>query len=287
MDVISRRRFDHLDVSLLRVPGGPARPLGDDPWLVRLIYCLAGSASVSIDEQRLALEPTTMSVLPPARAVVARGQDDCRLLVLSMPQSAIGPDCDVLLAGAGRTWTTRDGSGPLVVSLLEALAEGLERLVSDNAGRLSQHIVGLITVMFADADRTSTARDTDVTIGQVRWYIEDNLADADLSPDEIARAHSISTRTLRRLFEAEGETVSGWIRQRRMERCRLDLIDAASAALPVSSIGARWGMWDAAHFSRLFKAWYGISPRALRTAHRAVSHVQVHGGGNGLGTQGA
>jgi AraC-like DNA-binding protein len=34
----------------------------------------------------------------------------------------------------------------------------------------------------------------------------------------------------------------------------------------VSAIGARWALWDAAHFSRLFKSTFGASPRAYRQA---------------------
>ncbi|WP_082593086.1 helix-turn-helix domain-containing protein [Phycicoccus sp. Soil803] len=32
----------------------------------------------------------------------------------------------------------------------------------------------------------------------------------------------------------------------------------------MGAIAARWGFWDAAHFSRAFKAEYGCSPRAYR-----------------------
>jgi AraC-like DNA-binding protein len=33
---------------------------------------------------------------------------------------------------------------------------------------------------------------------------------------------------------------------------------------PISAIAARWGFPDPAHFSRLFKATYGRSPRQFR-----------------------
>ena len=41
----------------------------------------------------------------------------------------------------------------------------------------------------------------------------------------------------------------------------------------MSGIGARWGLWDAAHFSRLFKATYGISPRAYRETSQPLARV--------------
>jgi AraC-like DNA-binding protein len=35
----------------------------------------------------------------------------------------------------------------------------------------------------------------------------------------------------------------------------------------VAAVGARWGYPDPAHFSRLFKASFGLSPRDYRASH--------------------
>lgn len=80
----------------------------------------------------------------------------------------------------------------------------------------------------------------------------------------IAAAHHISVRYLHRLFEAEDKTVASWIRGRRLERSRLDLLDPALAGRPVSAIGARWGFTSAIHFSRAFRAVYGLPPGEYR-----------------------
>jgi AraC-like DNA-binding protein len=95
-------------------------------------------------------------------------------------------------------------------------------------------------------------------------FIEHNLADPDLDVPAIAAAHHISVRQLQRLFESDGHTVSEWIRSRRIEHCRKDLANADLATVPVSVIAARWGLINAAHFSRLFKAAHGRSPREYR-----------------------
>jgi len=67
-------------------------------------------------------------------------------------------------------------------------------------------------------------------------------------------------RSLHKLFERHETTVAGWVRRRRLERCRRDLVDPALRSRPVSAIGARWGLANPAHFSRLFRAVYGLSP---------------------------
>jgi AraC-like DNA-binding protein len=62
-------------------------------------------------------------------------------------------------------------------------------------------------------------------------------------------------------------TVSGWIRQRRLEGCRRDLLDPTFGDRSVSAIAARWGLTDAAHFSRLSVAAYGLPPAEYRRAN--------------------
>jgi AraC-like DNA-binding protein len=84
-----------------------------------------------------------------------------------------------------------------------------------------------------------------------------------------ATAHHISLRYLHKLFEGQPTTASGWIRQRRLERCRRDLLDPALGDRSVGAIAARWGLIDAAHFSRLFRAAYGLPPGEYRLAAMA------------------
>jgi len=106
---------------------------------------------------------------------------------------------------------------------------------------------------------------------QITAFIEEHLGEADLAPAQIAAAHHISLRELHKLFHASGTTVAGWIRQRRLEHCEHDLRDPRWQARPVAAVGARWGYPDPAHFSRLFKAAYGVGPRDYR-AQRAVTY---------------
>jgi AraC-like DNA-binding protein len=97
---------------------------------------------------------------------------------------------------------------------------------------------------------------------RVRAAIDENLADPGLRPPLIAAAHGISLRTLHTLFAEHGESVSGYIRRQRLARCRADLL--RPGPLSITEAAFRWGFTDSAHFSRVFKAEYGRSPRDLR-----------------------
>jgi AraC-like DNA-binding protein len=94
--------------------------------------------------------------------------------------------------------------------------------------------------------------------------IEERLGDPELSPRSIAAAQFISVRYLHKLFETQQTSAADWIRQRRLERCARDLVDPALAGAPIGTIGARWGITNQAHLSRLFRARYGVSPSDYR-----------------------
>jgi len=97
----------------------------------------------------------------------------------------------------------------------------------------------------------------------LRGHIDERLADPALAPDAIAAAHFMSRRQLDRLFQ-DGPTVAETIRDRRLERCRDDLRDPRLAHRSILEIATGWGFVSPAHFSRTFRAAYGMSPREWR-----------------------
>ncbi|EPH44212.1 helix-turn-helix domain-containing protein [Streptomyces aurantiacus] len=95
-------------------------------------------------------------------------------------------------------------------------------------------------------------------------FIQGHLADPTLSPTSIAEAHHISVRYLYQVFDTHDMAVAAWIRYCRLERCRRDLADLRLRSRPIGAIASMWGFSDAAHFSRAFRAAYGMSPREYR-----------------------
>jgi AraC-like DNA-binding protein len=94
-------------------------------------------------------------------------------------------------------------------------------------------------------------------------YIEDRLlADPDLSPRVIAAALNVSVRTLYRAFGRRAtSSVMGYVRERRLERARAELI---STRLTVSELAARWHFADSSHFVKAYKKRFAETPTAGR-----------------------
>jgi AraC-like DNA-binding protein len=131
-------------------------------------------------------------------------------------------------------------------------------------------IRGLYTTPSGSLEPTRLRSRSEILLN-VQAFIEANLGDPQLVPEEIARASFISTRYLHKLFEAEGTTVCRWIRASRLERCRRDLLDPALAEETILDIASRWGLPGAQHFSRLFRSEYGCPPSELRREARSFT----------------
>jgi AraC-like DNA-binding protein len=165
------------------------------------------------------------------------------------------------------------GLGALVSSLVRQLPDRLDDCGPTDQARLGTAVLDLVAAALAalldsSQDVPPDSRQRALLL-RVLAFIEERLGDSELSPANIAAAHFISVRYLYKLFETQQTTVAEWIRQRRMERCRRDLLDPALWDMPVNVIAGRWGFSSAAHFSRAFRAAHGVPPAAFRAHHTA------------------
>lgn len=96
-------------------------------------------------------------------------------------------------------------------------------------------------------------------------FIDGHIAESTLSPSEVAAAMGISLRHLHRIFSSTGTTMGDYVRARRLEQCREDLLNPRFHERSITDIAFGWGFSDAAHFSHSFRKQFGVSPRSFRT----------------------
>ncbi len=92
-------------------------------------------------------------------------------------------------------------------------------------------------------------------------YICRNLDHPELGPNLIANEFHISTRYLHLLFAEKGLSVCHYILDKRLEQCRRQLSKQNLVKDSITSIAYQWGFSDSAHFSKVFKKKYGITPK--------------------------
>jgi AraC-like DNA-binding protein len=257
------RATDHV---VERTPELIAR--GDRPYF-KVSLMLAGTGLLIQDDREAVLTPGDLAVYDTSRPYSLVFDQDFRTMVvmfprhlLTLPPDMVGQLTAVRISGS-------EGLGSVVTPYLTQLAGNLDQLAGSTGARLAHSALDLVATVFARELGLDgvTADPHRALMQRIRSHIDRNLASTDLDPTSIAAAHFISTRHLHGLFQEQGTTVSTWIRTRRLEQCRRDLVDPVLADRPVAAIAARWGFVDAAHFSRAFKSAFGISPSEFRAGH--------------------
>ncbi len=280
----SVRRWRIDDLALVDCICGPCsgtrqrRQVADtDGEFVVVLITLAGTETVTQGDAEAHLragDAVAWDSTKPARFAVREKLSKRSLLIPRAALDEVG----------GRAWTnaglTLDGASPatrLLTGFLDALSHVLPHLSPSSVAAARNATLELfLGAVRGDADFPTTGTAGFALRATMDRYIERHLLDDAISPTAIARAHSVSVRTVNRLFHATGHTVGEVVRTRRLARAREELTESAG---PISSIASRWGFSDSSHFSRTFKAHYGSSPREYRDAAR------MEGGRRGASVQ--
>lgn len=164
----------------------------------------------------------------------------------------------------GAVLDARSGIGAVLSSHIASLALQIEVLENDDLAAVRRATCELLTAALSGCMDASPRPLSRQYLKRLQDYVLDHLQDEDLSPTRIAKAHHISPRYLHLLFAQTGQSVSSYIRQERLARCREALQHAANRERSVAEIAYQWGFSDPAHFSRIYKQRFGETPGRQR-----------------------
>ncbi|MFE7654744.1 helix-turn-helix domain-containing protein [Streptomyces bottropensis] len=167
------------------------------------------------------------------------------------------------------------GLAAIAADQLRAITRELDSLSDAGLAIASQSFFDTLDSALAPLTNAHAASPTarEALLLRVRRYIEDHLDDPDLCASSVAEAHDISVRTLHVAFGATGTTVGRFIRERRLRVCYRELAQAHGGTT-VTDVAFRWGFNDVAHFSRVFKQAYGVTPSSVVARHRRVAAAE-------------
>lgn len=133
---------------------------------------------------------------------------------------------------------------------------------------IGQATMHLARAFIATADDESTPRARaildEALHARIVEYILLHLTERSLDPERIAAAHNVSLRQLYRLWAHNAVTIAEWIIAQRLALAATELTNVREPKKSISVIAYSLGFADAAHFSRRFRAAYGMPPRMWR-----------------------
>ncbi|MFJ9367160.1 helix-turn-helix domain-containing protein [Nocardia sp. NPDC101769] len=191
---------------------------------------------------------------------------------IAVPRNRIGLSGETVAAAAGRL--RHSPLHDMIAGQITELIEGADALERDPAAvMIGQCCVEMIRALLLSASGhtgdSAAAIPHQAVVRAVQTYVREHLADPDLRVEQIAAAHNISSRYLYRLCAAAGIRLEQWIIGERLSAARALLVDPAHGSRTISAIAHTVGFRDATHFTRRFRAAYGMTPRDWRYATTA------------------
>ncbi|MFF8908188.1 AraC family transcriptional regulator [Streptomyces olivaceoviridis] len=287
------RMLGLLQVSTYR---GPARSFvrsaedTTEPHLTLGVHS-CGRATLVRGDGTAACRPDDIFVCDQAVPFLLHEAVDFELHLVRIPRAALTLTDRQVRALSARAPFADGPVAPLLGPLLRGLLDTLPAYSPATALRLATTVTGFVGSLAAqgpghaqdvedtvDVARTEGAAGAGPASGpaqeqqdllwRVRAYVDARLWDRTLTPATIAAAQHISVRYLHKLFEGQGSTIGRWIQHRRLEEARRELARPEAGDVAVGAVARRWGFANATHFSRSFRAAYGMSPREWRNRTR-------------------
>lgn len=238
-----------------------------DPGHLKLVVQRRGRCLFEQNGRRAWLRPGDWSLYDTAESYIVSAPDPVDLHVLMLPRAEVlrgRRELDALLVrrlrGAGM-------GGLACTAISRVLADAQAGVAAaGDAGTRIVELVHLALVEQAGA-RTEPLRRS-LLRERVKAFVEAHLASAELDVDGVAEAMGCSKRAVHQAFELEDCTFNRYVWERRLAAVRTELEAPSAGARAIGDIAFSWGFSSAAHFSRAFRAHFGVSARDWRRGLR-------------------
>jgi AraC family transcriptional regulator, positive regulator of tynA and feaB len=240
----------------------------DDEFFI-LFYQLEGSMGVEVNNREFYLNPKEYYLYDSRHTHQLIFEDAFNHIAIRIPRTKLRSRWHVLSRlGSFKYAADDDPLAALIGGNIQTLA-GIATQLSEVQLELA---VDNIFELFDVSVRECTSSNSDVRVGSIEalraradLYIDNRIADEQLSPNDVARHLGITRRYLDRIFKTSGETVYSHILSKRLKNCACELRSHLGAHLSISEIAYAWGFQTASHFSKCFRREFGISPSDYRT----------------------
>lgn len=229
----------------------------------------------------LNVHPGDLMLLDLGQTVDTR-TDDYDNLTLVIPRQTLAPYCPNPGHLHGQVLSGQSVSGRLLRTHIEHIWNNLPTVTEQEIPGIVTGLATLVSAYFGALPAPEHLPEVQSSkLEAIKDYISNHLATSDLTPDKLAARFFMSRASLYRLFTHEGG-LAAYIRQERLDRALRLLGHPAHKHRYISDIAASVGFYDEAHFSRLFRSTFGISPRDARQAHLVGESLLPMGEGASL-----
>ena len=226
-----------------------------------------GQGFVSQDGRDAVVAPGDFAIYDSTRPYVLRFDDDFEEVVLKLRGDSLRARLRDTQKLTATTVRGQAGAGRLLMTMVGTLRDEVAHLQPASAAAVASAIVDVLVAGLHSLPACGRAELSSLSayhVARVKQCIDERLRDPSLTIESVAAALGMSVGHLHRVFKAEPQSPSQYLRDRRLAACSQELLDPRRAKASVAQIAFGWGFNDAAHFSRSFKACFGCTARDWR-----------------------
>lgn len=227
-----------------------------------LLYIYDGSEVVFHEGQSVQLKKDSFMIWDSTKPIEFKLFSDTKKVTLLVPQDRMRAQLPQVDDYLGKHIDFSKGLNAVAASHITALGNevnAIDKGIGNSAIDLTLELI--TTCLQAGRATRPMTKATQDLFDMVMDFIQKNLDHPDLGPLLLSNTFHISTRYLHLLFAEKGLSVSHCILDKRLEQCRRQLVHLNPYKDSITKIAFQWGFNDSAHFSKVFKKKYGITPR--------------------------
>ena len=232
-----------------------------------LLYIYEGSEMVTHEGKTAQLGKNNFMMWNSTKPIAFKLLSRVKKVTLLVPQDRLRiqfPNVDRYI---GESIDLSKGLGAVTASHIAALGSEANSIAKGTGDSIVDLSLELITNCLQVNMSLPMSKVRQGLLDEIMKFTQDNLGHPELGPCMIAKAFNISKRYLHLLFAEKGISVSHWILDRRLEQCRRQLVQVNHHKNSITSIAFQWGFNDSAHFSKVFKKKYGVTPSDYQKRH--------------------
>ncbi|MFL9990011.1 helix-turn-helix domain-containing protein [Paraburkholderia sediminicola] len=235
---------------------------------IKIIMPLSGAISVSQEGNESQVHAGQFYVVDPVKPYQESITEDLTFIWLHVPRASFAAQIRRIEAVTAVALGNETPYARLSMDYLLSLSKVWDDITGEAGVQAMTVALDLLTMaLWERTQQVSLHTDVHRTaqFQRAKSYIDEHLADPSLTLASVAAALGVSPRCVRELLASGGVSYRRYVLEQRLARCAGDLADPRMAHRSVTDIGYAWAFFDSAHFSKAFKAAYGMSPRDYRS----------------------
>ncbi|WP_370267339.1 helix-turn-helix domain-containing protein [Nioella sp.] len=227
-------------------------------WLM-----LEGTTALDQNGRQITLRPGDMVLQDQARPFDLHFGPVSHAVMIMIPRPLLEARSHGIEQRAAHKIPATSRMAPMAGTMIRQLYELSASAGSPLDRRIGATILDIVAATL-DTEIGNHAGDarTERRLSEVKDFILTRIGDPDLDIDAIAQARSMAPRTLYRLFARDATTPIQWLWDQRLKTAYRLLSEARAER--ITDIALQCGFKDVSHFSKAFRATYGVPPSSLR-----------------------